>query len=138
MIYQSTSFDIDYIDPWFFVGSDKNNFIEVYPTNRRKQLINWEVDIEDRSFGILRIASDILEVRLYLTIELLTNECSELFKQYLIKKYVVDINESSIDIHLEPHHFSKFKLVNQMRWKEEGLFITDVIVDFMDKQIIIR
>jgi len=138
MIYQSTSFDIDYIDPWFFVGSDKNNFIEVYPTNRRKQLINWEVDIEDRSFGILRIASDILEVRLYLTIELLTNECSELFKQYLMEKYIVDINESSIDIHLEPHHFNKFKLVNQMRWKEEGLFITDVLVDFMDKQIIIR
>ena len=138
MIYQSTSFDIDYIDPWFFVGSDKNNFIVVYPTNRRKQLINWEVDIEDRSFGILRIASDILEVRLYLTIELLTNECSELFKQYLMEKYVVDINESSIDIHLEPYQFSKFKLVNQMRWKEEGLFITDVIVDFMDKQIIVR
>lgn len=138
MTYQSIGFDLDYIDPWFFLGLNKDMYIEVYPTTNRKSLVNWEVDIEDRSFGIMRINSNVLDVRLYLTIEIILDECSDLMQQYLDATYECEFTSHYAYVYLTPEKLNKFKIINEMAWKYDGLFVTDVLVDFMDKQIIIR
>ena len=138
MTYQTTLFDIDYRNLWFYLGVTKDTYIEFGKSTYPKSVINWEVDIEDRSFGIMRINPIINDIHLHCYWEITLEDISDICKDNLIANFDCDISVNYISGKLEPFVFRNYKVNNEVEMNGSQMIIMDVLIDFITKEITIR
>ena len=138
MTYQTTLFDVDSIGVWHYLGVTKDTYIDFGKSTNPKSVINWEVDIEDRSFGIVRIVPIINDLNLYLYWQIPLEDISDICRQNLETKFDCEVNGQWIEGRIMPSEFRDYKVINEMDMLGSQLIIMDVLIDFINKQIIVR
>lgn len=138
MTYQTTLFDVDSIGVWHYLGVTKDTYIDFGKSTNPKSVINWEVDIEDRSFGIVRIVPIINDLNLYLYWQIPLEDISDICRQNLETKFDCEVNGQWIEGRIMPSEFRDYKVINEMDMYGSQMIIMDVLIDFINKQIIVR
>lgn len=138
MTYQTTLFDVDSIGVWHYLGVTKDTYIDFGKSTNPKSVINWEVDIEDRSFGIVRIVPIINDLNLYLYWQIPLEDISDICRQNLESKFECEVNGQWIEGRILPSEFRDYKVINEMDMYGSQMIIMDVLIDFINKQIIVR
>jgi hypothetical protein len=138
MTYQTTLFDIDYRNLWFYLGVTKDTYIDFGKSTNSKSVINWEVDIEDRSFGIMRINSVINDLHLNCYWDIMLEDISDICKDNLMAKFDCDISDLHIYGTITPDVFRNYKVINEVEMNGGQMIIMDVLIDFITKEITIR
>lgn len=138
MTYQTTLFDVDSIGVWHYLGVTKDTYIDFGKSTNPKSVINWEVDIEDRSFGIVRIVPIINDLNLYLYWQIPLEDISDICRQNLETKFDCEVNGQWIEGRIMPSEFRDYKIINEMDMYGSQMIIMDVLIDFINKQIIVR
>lgn len=138
MTYQTTLFDIDYRNLWFYLGVTKDTYIDFGKSTTPKSVINWEVDIEDRSFGIMRINPIINDVNLYCYWDIMLEDLSHICVENLMAKFECEVNDERIYGVIQPSTFRNYKIINEVEINGGQMIIMDVLIDFITKEITIR
>lgn len=138
MTYQTTLFDVDSIGVWHYLGVTKDTYIDFGKSTNPKSVINWEVDIEDRSFGIVRIVPIINDLNLYLYWQIPLEDISDICRMNLESKFECEVNGDWIEGRIMPSEFRDYKIINEMDMYGSQMIIMDVLIDFINKQIIVR
>lgn len=138
MNYQTTLFDVDSIGVWHYLGVTKDTYIDFGKSTNPKSVINWEVDIEDRSFGIVRIVPIINDLNLYLYWQIPLEDISDICRQNLESKFECEVNGEWIEGRIMPNELRDYKIINEMNMNGSQLIIFDILIDFINKQIIVR
>lgn len=138
MTYQTTLFDVDSIGVWHYLGVTKDTYIDFGKSTNPKSVINWEVDIEDRSFGIVRIVPIINDLNLHLYWQIPLEDISDICRQNLETKFECEVNGQWIEGRIMPSEFRDYKVINEMDMYGSQMIIMDILIDFINKQIIVR